>query len=75
MSVAGYYESDLKHVDLMKRLLMYGVGSSTSDNRGDISLGNVFGINKSKHFVNVKTGLENMNRTPTHYITNPPSNF
>ena len=70
MSVAGYYESNLKHVDLVKRLLMYGYGSGdeSEDLRGDLSSGDIFGIDADFNFVDIKTGLEGMVRTPTHGI-------
>ena len=68
MSVAGYYRYDLKHVDLMKRLLMYGY---TTDENSDISLGKVYGFNAQNELDDVKTGLkvdieEYMDRTPKH---------
>ena len=64
MSVAGYYQYNLKHVELLQRLLMFGIDESGEE--CDISLGNVYGIDMDGSFCDVKTGLEGMERNPQH---------
>jgi len=69
----GYYPQDLKHADLLKRLLMYRY---TGDNRVDIPLGGVKGYDPDSQSplpLLISVGLTgstlyvSMNRNPSHY--------
>ena len=80
-SATGYYTYNLSHVDLIHNLLMFGYAEVVLGepyDRGDISLGMVYGIDYGGYRNYRKTGLEYeesgqvyyMNRTPTHKKTN-----
>jgi len=57
-----YYLHGLQQATLIKRLLMYG----TTAGGNDIPVGSVYGLNKEKVLTNIATGVQSMNRTPTH---------
>ena len=58
----GYYPSDLKHADLVKRLLM----CQGSESRGDIPLGYVRAYIGAPSPSVVSVGVNTMNRNPRH---------
>lgn len=70
-SVAGYYQFDIKHVNLIKRLIMFG-GAASADvkkERADISLDEVYGVkrnytNNTYSYDYLMTGLKNLKRPP-----------
>lgn len=69
MSVPGYYNYYLMHENLIERLLMYGASINDSYvffDKYDISSGKVYGNDKTGRSRDIKTGLEDMDRTPKH---------
>jgi hypothetical protein len=57
-----YYPRGLQQATLIVRLLMYG----TTAGGKDIPTGSVYGLNKEKVLANIVTGVQSMNRTPSH---------
>ena len=68
MSTVGYYRYNLKHVDLIRKLIMCGylAENGISLESADFSRGDVYGIDMSCIFHDVKTGLDGMVRNPQH---------
>ena len=63
----GYYPGDLKHYQLVERLLMF----QSIDTRGDIPLGDVVGCDPDDENIPpqmgpMPVGLNSMNREPRH---------
>lgn len=61
-----YYDPHNYQSDIIKNLLMYGVGSKVFGGI-DIPYGRVKGIDRPGNFTDIKTGLIDMNRTPEHW--------
>ena len=65
----GFYAEGLQQAELVKRLLMHGY---TSNTKGSIPHGDVFGLNAQNAPAMIKVGLNSMNRQPQHLPLQQP---
>ena len=65
----GFYAEGLQQAEFVQRLLMYGY---TSDTKGCIPHGDVFGLNAQNTLATIKVGLDGMNRQPQHLPLQQP---